>query len=226
MINKSFLSRVQIFSGLSAADLGRLLEIVSERTYRRDEVVFHAGDPGSTLFILKTGSVKIAICSSDGREDILKVLYPGDFFGEMSILDGQHRSATVRAVEKSASLVITREQFVELIVDYPQIALNMLTMMCRRIRKTDEKIASLRFADSYGKVARVLLDLAEERGTNTERGMFVANALSRQELADLAGISRETFTRTLLEFQKNGCICVEGRDVTILNEATLRREML
>lgn len=220
-----FLKNVRVFSDLSDSDLDVLQSIVVERSYRKGEVIFHAGDSGSTLFILKSGAVKISICDCKGTEDILKILSTGDFFGEMSMLDGQHRSATVTAMEKCSALMVQREHFIDFIKQHPQIILSLLALMSRRLRKTDEKIANLRFADAYGKVARAILDISDERGVRKGNGIEFNLKLSRQELADLVGVTRETATRILVEFQQNGCIKVEGKNISILNEGTLRREL-
>lgn len=223
MADKLFLRKVQLFADLQVEDLEIILQSGSEKRYRENEVIFHAEDLGSCIFILKSGLVKISICDKNGKEDILKVMYPFDFFGEMSILDGQHRSATVTAMEKSTAFIIEKKSFLKLIKEYPQIAFNMLATMCRRARKTNEKIASLRFADAYGKVARVLLDISDESGVSEG---VINLKLSRQELAELAGVTRETATRILAEFQENGCIEIGKRKISILNEAVLRRELL
>lgn len=226
MINTRFLKKVQLFSELHDDDLAKVAEIASEKTHKKNEVIFHENDPGSVLFVLKSGAVKISVCDRNGKEDILKIIYPGDFFGDMSLLDGKHRSATVAAMEKSMSLIVQREHFLSLINKYPNLAMNMLATMSRRLRKTDEKIASLRFADSYGKVAKVILDLAEEHGTSADGKIVVDLNLNRQDFADHAGTTRETATRILNEFQRNGCIMINKRKITIMNEAALRRELL
>ena len=226
MLKKLFLKKVDLFSELADDDLVKFLEISSDKTYRKNEVIFRADDPGSSLFILKSGSVKISICDSEGNEDILKIIYPYDFFGEMSLLDGQHRSATVTALEKSIALIIKRDNFINLIKKYPNIALNMLAILSRRIRRTDEKIWSLRFSDAYGKLAKVLLDVSDENGVRENNSIVINLGLRRQDLADLAGVSRETATRILNEFQKSGSIKVEKRKITILNESILKRELI
>lgn len=225
LANRQFLKKVQIFSDLPDSDLDILLKIVAERSYRKGEVVFHAEDSGSVLFFLKSGSVKISISDRKGKEAILKIISKGDFFGEMSILDDHHRSATVTAMEKCSALIIRRELFIDFIKKYPQIPLQMLATFCRRLRKTDEKIASLRFADAYGKVAKAILEIADENGTRKETGIEISRMPSRQDLADMAGVTRETATRVLIEFQKSGCLKVEGKTISILNEAMLRREL-
>lgn len=226
MTNKIFLKSIQMFSGLNEKDIGKFLAIVSEKNYKKGDVIFHCDDEGSYLFILKSGMVKISLFDKEGREDVLKIIHPYDCFGEMSLLDGQHRSATVTAMEKSATLIVRREDFINLIKKHPDVALTMLAMLCRRLRKTDEKIASLRFADSYGKVARVLLDISLEKGVKKGSGIVFDLNMNRDTLANLAGVSRETATRILKEFQDNGCIKISGRNVCILDESVLKREVL
>jgi len=120
---------------------------------------------------------------------------------------------------------VQREHFLLLINKHPNLVMNMLATMSRRLRKTDEKIASLRFADSYGKVAKVILDLAEEHGTRTDGKIIVDLNLNRQAFADHAGITRETATRILNEFQRSGYIMINKRKITVMNESVLRREL-
>lgn len=226
MTNKWFLRRIQIFSKLSDKELEKFLGILSEKTYKDGEIIFHKDDPGSSLFILKSGLVKISINDKKGNEYILKIMYPFDFFGEMALLDGQSRSATVTSLEKSTALIIKREHFISLIEKHPQIALSIMAVLSRRLRKTDEKIGNLRFADAYGKVAEIILDIADESGIRNKSGIVLNLKLSRQGLADFAGVSRETVTRILNEFKKSGCIKMEKGKITILNEAMLRRELI
>ncbi|HBO83422.1 MAG: hypothetical protein A2073_01005 [Deltaproteobacteria bacterium GWC2_42_11] len=224
MINKVSLKKIQMFSDLDEKDLEKFLHIVFEKTYKKGEVIFHSDDEGSSLFILKSGMVKISIFDKKGREDILKIVHPYDCFGEMSLLDGQHRSATVTAMEDSTTLIIQRGDFINLIKEHPDVALDILAMLSRRLRKTDEKIASLRFSDAYGKVARVLLDFSAESGVKKNNGIVFDLNISRETMANLAGISRETATRILKEFQSNGCIKINRRKITILDESVLKRE--
>ncbi|MEW6086785.1 MAG: Crp/Fnr family transcriptional regulator [bacterium] len=224
MQNKIFLKKIPIFSDLSDKDLDKLHEITREATYKSGEVIFHVDDTGCVMFILKSGSVKISISDRKGHEDILKIIYPYDFFGEMSLLDGEHRSATVTALEKSTALIIERDHLIDMIRKFPQIALNMLAILSKRIRKTDERISNLRFADAYGKVAKVLLDIASEKGIAQENSIAFGVKICQQELADMAGITRETANRILAEFKKRGCINIEEGKITILNEGILKRE--
>ena len=226
MVNDSLLRRVALFADLPDADLKRVATIAQNRNYRKQEVIFHAEDAGTSLFILKSGAVKIAATDRNGREIILKLLYPGDFFGEMALLDGQHRSATVTAVEKVEALVIQQEDFLRLIKDHPELNLTMLLTACRRLRHTDEKVKSLVFADAYGKVAQTLLRLMQEKGQRGKDGMVLDIPFSQEELAHMVGITRQTLSRVLREYQQAGVLKLGKRRILILDEARIQREAL
>ncbi len=220
------LRQIPLFASLDDVALKNLSIISSYKVYKKNEVIFHLGDEGSTLFILNSGSVKIFLNDDKGKEVILKILYKGDFFGEMSLLDGQFRSANVMSVEPSKALIIQREDFLRLIESNPEIALNTMISLSRRLRKIDEKVASLAFLDSYGKVARFLLDFMEDNGNDIDGKVIIETNLTRLQMANMAGISRETLTRIFGEFQKRGVIKVQGRNVTILDESLLKREIM
>lgn len=220
-----FLRKVPLFSELTEEQLQQLAEVVREHHYKKNVTIFHIDDPGNALFILRSGLVKITIEDQGGREIILRMLYPTDFFGEMALLDGLPRSATVSTQEPTDALIIYRDQFLALAEKSPQILMNMTAVLSRRLRKMNELIRSLAFYDVYGKVARVLLNLAAEKGRATEEGTVIDLRLTQQELAELAGMSRETMTRTLRDFQQAGCVRIESGIITILNDDMLLREM-
>lgn len=220
-----FLKNVPLFSELDDGELRQLASVIREQHYKKHATIVHVDDPGSALYILKSGLVKITIEDQHGYEMILRMLYPTDFFGEMSLLDGEPRSATVTAQEPSEVLTIAREHFLNIIEKSPKILLKMTTVLSKRLRKANELIHSLAFFDVYGKVARVLLNLAAERGRVTEQGTVIDMRLTQQELAELAGMTRETMARTLREFQQAGCIRVESGIISILELDMLRREV-
>jgi CRP/FNR family transcriptional regulator, cyclic AMP receptor protein len=153
------------------------------------------------------------------------MVYPTEFFGEMALLDGMPRSATVTTQEPCEALIIYRQHFLELIDKSPSILLNMTAVLSRRLRKMNELIRSLVFFDVYGKVARVLLTLVSEKGRQTAQGTVIDLRLTQQELAELAGMSRETMTRTLRDFQQAGVVRIESGIITILALDMLQREM-
>ena len=220
------LKNVPIFSSLSEPHLEELSEIALEKTYRKNQVIFDQGDPGSSLIVIKSGLVKISLVDSNTHEFIIKTFSVNDFFGEMSLLDGGARSATATAVEDTHALIIFRQNFISLIQKTPAMALGMLTELSDRLRVTTENISNLTFFDAYGKVAQCLLSLADKLGTREEEGVTMQLTLSRQELANMSGLSRETFARILKEFQVRGCLKVQGKKIVILNEKVMRREII
>ena len=220
-----FLKNVPLFSELDEDELRQLANVVREQHYKKHTTIVHIDDLGSALYILKSGLVKITIEDQHGYEMILRMLYPTDFFGEMSLIDGMPRSANVTTQEPSEVLTIAREHFIGIVEQFPNITLKMAAVLSKRLRKANELIHSLAFFDVYGKVARVLLNLAAERGRVTDQGTVIDMRLTQQELAELAGMTRETMARTLREFQQAGCIRVESGIISILELDMLRREV-
>lgn len=131
------LSKVSLFSSLEEEQLKQITSITTEKSYRKNEVNFHESDSGSALFILRSGMVKISLVNPNGKEAILKMLYENDFFGEMSLLDGYFRSATVTAMEDCKTLSIFQKDFVRFIKQYPTIILSIVSTLSRRLRKAD-----------------------------------------------------------------------------------------
>ncbi len=220
------LKKIPLFASLTDENLDEVSQIASEKTYRKNQVIFDQGDTGNSLIVIKSGLVKISLVDSNNHEFIIKTFSQNDFFGEMSLLDSGPRCATATAVEETRVLIIFRDDFVRLIQKSPSVAMNMLTELAERLRTTTDNISNLTFYDAYGKVARCLLDLAHKIGQEDEKGRVLHLTLSRQELANMAGLSRETFTRILKEFQIRGCLEVKGKKIQIRDEKVLRREIL
>ena len=220
-----FLKKVPLFLELDDGEFHQLASVVREQHYKKHTTIVRVDDPGGALYILKSGLVKITLEDQHGYEMILRILYPTDFFGEMSLLDGMPRSATVTTQEASEVLTMSREHFLNIIEQSPKILLKMTAVLSKRLRQANELIHSLAFYDVYGKVARLLLNLASERGRVTEKGTVIDMRLTQQELAELAGMTRETMARTLREFQQAGCIRVDSGIISILELDMLRREV-
>lgn len=224
--NIQILKTSLIFSSLDEADLKKVCAITKEKFYKKNEVILRQGDPGNTLFILKSGQVKVHLNNKDGREIILKIIEGNDFFGEMSLLDGKFRAATITAMKDSKALLVFREDFIRLIKTHPSIAMNILASVIGRFRKANEKIASHVFFNSYGKVAEVLLDLMDKEGRCYGNYTMIDTHISRMEMAEMAGITRETFSRILKEFRLRGYLSIKGRKIIIYDDTMLRREII
>jgi CRP/FNR family cyclic AMP-dependent transcriptional regulator len=211
------LQRVPLFSDLSEAELARFAEVTREREYPRNSVILFEDDPGDALYIVSSGQVKVVLIGEDGREVILSVLGDGDFFGEMSLIDDEPRSAHVIAMKDSHLLVLRRDDFQQQLQQHPSVALKLLRVLVQRLRRADEKIGSLVLLDVNGRVAQLLLDLAEESG-----GPRLTRKLTHHTIAQMIGSSRETVSRAMRELVERGLIEVSRREITITNHDALR----
>ncbi|MGR3218312.1 MAG: Crp/Fnr family transcriptional regulator [Candidatus Anammoxibacter sp.] len=220
------LEKVSLFAGLDEHILDKIVSIAVKKTYKKNETIFHQHDKGSALFVLQSGMVKIALIDKSGRQTILKIIEKDDFFGEMSLLDGRFRSASIIAMEDCEALLIFREDLINLIKLYPLISLNMLALLSRRFRETDEKIASLTFLDALGKVARVLLDFVADRGVRDNGHILLDLPFSRQEISEMAGVSRETLIRIFQKFRAMGCLKLDNKKIIILDEQFLKNQII
>lgn len=211
------LKDVPLFAGLSEDDLHRLSLLLTDRFYRKETVVVSASDPGDALYIVADGDVKVSLSGGSGREIILSTLSAGDFFGEMSLVDGEPRSATVTCTTDAHILRLSRRDFLQLMRSYPSIGINVMTEMCVRLRRADEAIGNLALLDVYGRVARYLLERVEEEGdrSDDDGGSWLRKMPTQQHIASRIGTSRETVSRALSEFQRRGFIQQRGRALLV-----------
>lgn len=210
------LKEVPLFSGLSESDLEALSAIVSRRQYTKSETLFHQGDPGEEFLVLTSGSVKVELMNTDGKELTLTILTPYQFLGELALLDDVPRSATVVALEPSEFLAINKKDFARVLESYPSMAVPMLRQLTKRVRILTDDIASMAFMDSYGRVTRKILSLAEEMGEDQADGsIFVNQSLTHQQLANLVGTTRETVTKILNQMKDANLISIRRHRITI-----------
>ncbi len=218
MDTSGFLASVPLLSGLDPAELARFADMTRERSYPKGSVILFEDDPGDSLFLVKNGRVKVVLIGEDGREVILGILTVGDHFGELSLIDGNPRSAHVIAMDDAQLIVLRREDFRRRVEESPRVAWALLFEISRRLRRADEQIGSLVLLDVDGRIARLLLDAAAESG-----GQTIEKRLTHQTIAQMIGVSRETVSRAMREFQDNGLISVQRRQISIANRAGLER---
>ncbi len=224
------LKGVELFSELSDEQLKLLANLVEVQNFNRDETVVLEGDDSvQALYLIASGSVQVYMTGVDGRETILSFLERGDFFGEMSLIDGEPRSASVRTVTDSQMLIIYREGFLSLVKQYPELAMSLLSEMSKRLRKANKQIGSLSTMSVSGRVAGTLLNLMEERGVriHTDNGKMVTvihNRPTQQQLADMSGTTRETVSRISSILVKAGAIAITGKDIVIFDEESLQEK--
>lgn len=217
MSSSEFLGFVPIFSELPDTTIDKIEKIGTRKQFKKNDVILMEDEVGSALFVIVTGKVKVARTSSDGREVILTILSDSDFFGEMAILDGQTRSATVMAIEDSELFLIQRNDFIDLLKTYPEAAISLLQELTKRLRAADSKIKALSLKDAEGKVATVILQLADDVGKIKQGKVEIDKLPLQQDLANMAGTSRETISRTLHSFAKKGMVELDGNKLRIMD---------
>jgi len=218
-VSSAVLRTVSLFSSVAEEQLRLLATVVSRRSATRGSIIMAAGDPTDSLYIILSGRFKVMMSDADGKEVILSILGPGEFFGEMGLIDDNPRSASVVAIEPCELLVITRRDFKKCMAENAEMAMAVMRGLVRRLREADRKIGSLALLDVYGRVARLLLDMAE----TVDGQKMVTKRLPKQDIAKMIGASREMVSRVMKDLQTGGFIEMRGstillRDTIVLPE--------
>tara|TARA_B100000029_G_C17492143_1_gene929506 strand:+ start:709 stop:1392 length:684 start_codon:yes stop_codon:yes gene_type:complete len=211
------LQSVALFWDLKDEELGYISEKMVSRKYDTGNYIFLEESDGEQCFFVVKGSVKITRLSKEGREVILAMLNQGDFFGEMSLIDGESRSANVIALEKTEVLTLNRKDFLIVLHDYPKIAIQLLKELASRLRKSDRHIASLSLSDAEKRIALSIIRFADDQGTIRNGKVSIAKIPIQQDIANMAGTSRETVSRALSVLEKEKLIERHGRELVILD---------
>ena len=211
------LQSVALFWDLSEEELGYISEKMIARHYESGKFIFLEDSEGEQCFFVVQGSVKVTRLSKDGREVILAMLNEGEFFGEMALLDGESRSANVIALEETEVLTLNREDFLVVLHDYPQIAIQLLKEMADRLRKSDRQIASLSLSDAEKRIALCIIRFADEQGVIKRGQVSIPKIPIQQDIANMAGTSRETVSRAINLLEKEHYIKRQGRELLILD---------
>jgi CRP/FNR family transcriptional regulator, cyclic AMP receptor protein len=215
MDEREVLRTVPIFSELADQDIASLAHLALRKRYPKDTVVFFENEEGDFFFTITEGRIKVTILGDDGREVILSVLGPGDFFGEMALLDNEPRSATAIAVEESELLSLHRSDFQSVLNDNRSITNALIKVLSARLRRANHQISTLALLDVYGRVARVIVDMAREEGKRLRDGRIAFRRATHQEIANRIGTTRETVTRMLKDLERQGLIHVEGKEIVV-----------
>lgn len=214
---KEYLKGTPVFAGMSDSELDEIVPLVVQRRLRRNTVIFHEGDPASAFYLVKTGRVKIYKVFRDGREQVLAMLSDGQIFGDVPTFDGGPYPATAATMADSEIYLIRRDDFLEVVRRHPEIAIKVIVLLGQRLRQALNLVRDLSFKQVPHRLAGLLLKLGKEYGEETEKGVLINLSLSRQELADIVGTSRETVTRELKKLEREGLLKVNRRYITILD---------
>jgi len=216
-LNPQILKRVPLFSTFSEQQLNAVLAYVQHRRYPRNALIVRAGDETDALYIILSGRVKVLMQDDEGHEVILSIMGSHEYFGEMGLLDDQPRSANVETLEPCEMLRLSKAGFVTCMKDNFDLAMRIIRNLVKRLRDADRKIESLALIDVYGRVARLLIDLAEE----IDGKWVVQHAPPKQEIARMIGASREMVSRVVKDLQEKGLIRAERRKILLLDRQTM-----
>lgn len=220
--NAEALQQVPFFADLRPAELAQLSARLVPRRFSAGQIIFHHGDPGGLLYIISKGKIKITYSTLDGQEALLAILGANDFFGELALLDEAPRSATAEALETTETLTLHREDFIGFIRNNPDFSLHVLQTLTQRIRNLNNQISDIFFLDLPARLARVLLNLAEQHGVVTEQGIRVELSLTQTDLAEMTGATRVSINKALGRFRREKWVSVKGRKFTIVDAEALQ----
>lgn len=219
-VSTMVLKAVPLFSSCPEEQLRMLASVVTRKSVARSTMVLNAGDPTDSLFIILSGRLKVLMSDAEGKEVILSILGPGEFFGEMGLLDESPRSASVLAIEPCELLSISKRDFKKCLAENFEMAMAVMRGLVRRLREADRKIGSLALLDVYGRVARLLLDMSE----NVNGQRIVTKRLPKQDIAKMIGASREMVSRVMKDLQMGGYIETRGSNIVLRDTILLAGE--
>ncbi|MBN1541872.1 Crp/Fnr family transcriptional regulator [candidate division KSB1 bacterium] len=209
------MKRVPLFAKMPDSEVSQIADQCVRRECKKDQVILVEEELGQTLFIILRGTVKITRTSDEGREVIITMLRSGDFFGELSLLDGKGRSATVVAMEDAELFTLRRSEFLLILEQYPSISVELLKVLADRIRKCNLQIENLTLQDAVGRVGSTLIHVAESTGYSRGEAWVIPKLPVQQDLANMAGTARETISRIMALFEAGGLIERDGHRVII-----------
>ena len=211
---------IPLLARLAGADLRALASHGRVRRYPAEAVIFREGDRGDSLHIVMEGSVRVSVLSSKGEEATVALLGPGEFVGDLALLDGRPRSASAVASEPTRTLVVTRDDFRRWLAERPKAALVLLEALSLRVRRTDEVLADLTFLDLPRRLAKRLVALAADRPADGKGGVKLR--ITQAGLASMLGVSRESVNKQLKDFERRRWVSLGRGSVTVLDDAALR----
>ena len=211
MVSTAVLKAVPLFASFPEDQLRMLTSVITRRSLPRSTTVMASGDPTDSLYIVLSGRLKVMMSDAEGKEVILSILGPGEFFGEMGLIDDAPRSASVVSIEACELLSIAKRDFKKCLAENFDMAQAVMRGLVRRLRDADRKIGSLALLDVYGRVARLLLDMAE----TVDGEKIVTKRLPKQDIAKMIGASREMVSRVMKDLQMGGYIEVRGSTIVL-----------
>jgi CRP-like cAMP-binding protein len=219
---RDVLAATDLFSGLSRDDLDALAVLSTERRVARDALVVRRDDNDASLLVLVSGRMRVSAVSSDGRELTLRIMEAGTFLGEIALLDGRKRSADVTAMVDSLLLVVERAAFLPFLSARPELMLRLMALLCDRLRRSSSAFEDVALASLSSRLAKLLLDLAEQHGKPVPEGVRIRLKLSQKELSAQVAATRERVNKQLRQWHEQGLLGEQDGDMVVREPAKLR----
>jgi CRP/FNR family cyclic AMP-dependent transcriptional regulator len=217
------LGSTRLFGGLDSEALRHLAARVFERSYKKGQLIFYQGDPGDALFVVVEGLVKVFVPSEEGDEMVLITLSAPEVFGEVALIDGGPRSASAEALEPTTVLMLTREVLLEVLAEHPSLTDRLLRTLGTSLRRLTEQAADLVFLDLHGRMAKLLVGMAEDRGKKEGVEVVLDLHMTQTDLAGMVGGSRQSVNQILRSFEQRGYLELRGRQIRLKQPELLRR---
>ena len=212
---------VPLFATLTDAEFSSLQSIFLTRSFRKNQIIFLEEETGKYMYIVLAGKVKVTKTTSGGKETVLAIHQPGDFFGEMSLLDGKTSPATVSAMEDCRIVTVSAPDFQKCLMQNEKIVRQIIQVLCSRLRQVWSQVQSLSYSTADARIRGTLQQLSRKHGVPDARGIIINLKITHQELAAMVGTSRETVSRSLAHLRRQGILDVEGRRIRVLNPKAL-----
>lgn len=220
-----FLKKIQLFSSLTDSEIDKLVNKLVVKKFKKHETILYEEDTNEFMYVMLLGKVKVVRMTEDGKEIILAVHQEGDFFGEMSLIDGKTTPASVIATEDSLVAIISKNDFYSVLLVQQKVMTSLLKIFCSRLRKSWDTIQLLNFNNASQRVKMLFLMLADEYGDKTKDGIILNIKMTHQDIAEMTGMTRETITRIVDKWQKSGEITVLKNKFIRLNPIFLKKDL-
>lgn len=220
-----FLKNIQLFSSLTDEELRQIINRIVIKRFKKNETVLYEEDTNEFMYIVLSGKVKVMRTTEDGKEIILAMRQPGNFFGEISLIDGKTTPATVIATEDSIIAIISKNAFYTILFNHNNVLKKFLQILCSRLRDSWERIQLLNLNNASQRIKMLFLNLSDEYGEKTPEGVTLNIKLTHQNISDMTGMTRETVTRIIDKWQKNGEITVLKNKFIRLSPDFLQKDL-
>ncbi len=208
----SIFAGVELFEGLGGEEIQAIEEVSVHRKFSKNTVIINEDDNADSLYVIESGKVKVFLSDKGGKEYVINTMGEGEYFGELALLDDEKRSASVMTLDNASFYIIYKNDFKELLERYPSISITLLKNLTRQVRHITENVKSLALKDVYGRLVKVITELAEPRGNDE---YIVSERLTQQDIADRVGASREMVARILKDLTTGNYISFDKRYIVI-----------